>query len=146
MNAETKIHLFVGPASSGKTRLANEILAAVPHCFPISISGRHNYLFEDPFLYESATTKTKLILIDDFLSNKKNFVGLKCLALTDPLSVNQKHQWGFKINPIFIVTMDPVLFISESFNKLPKNIQVHKFPLSYLEAANIKENIISNLK
>ena len=144
MKDNVKIHLFIGPASSGKTRLANEILAAVPHCFPISISGRHKYLFEDSFFYESATKKTKLILIDDFLLNKKNLVGLKCLALTDPIQVNQKHKWGFEISPIFIVTVEDNSD-DAIYQNLNPSICVYKFPLSYLDAANLKEELIAKL-
>lgn len=143
MNAETKIHLFIGPASSGKTMLANEISNRLPGKF-YEINGRDTYrLMEDPFLFECVTMKTEVLFIDDLLSFDRTIDRIK--SFTSEIIGNVRHASPFR----FKVKMVIVTICTESDSSFYANLGdmfvIHRFPLSYVDGVILKEKLIRNL-
>lgn len=102
-----KALVFVGPAESGKTRMARLIAEEYEEDEVLWIKGR-GLNINSPFILQNCTPKTKLLIIDDVTYRAS--INWFLPAITSGIIVNQKNKkpWGHEFEQIIITADESV--------------------------------------
>lgn len=106
-----KVTIIIGAVASGKTMKAKEMTATKKMVWLDRLN------FEDPFLFESITPDTEVIVMDE-LCSKKNLSEIKLLITTPLLMVNRKGKSSFTVERPEIIIVSNYLK-KEDFRERP---------------------------
>jgi hypothetical protein len=92
--------ILIGKPNTGKSRLARLLMAGKNS---VTINGRDNDFYKNPFIWSACEKNTEVIHIDDL--NELRKLEILMNAITEPICVNKRGLAPFYIHPRIIISI-----------------------------------------